>query len=342
MRELLYRERVRADRSGEQVSLLALVLKEGASEEATLPHLERVVRGRVRCTDEVGWLRKGCMGIILPGTPGGGAWQLADDICRRFPENIPTPVCTVHTYPWESDVSRRGQRGTAVAIAAGPQAFLAGPAEHPRGVQPLESAFAQPMPRWKRCLDIVGAVTGLILVLPLLAAVAAAVKLSSRGPILYAQRRSGKAGQPFTMYKFRTMVADADARKKDLLPFNEQDGPAFKIKKDPRVTLIGRFLRATSIDELPQLWNVLAGHMSLVGPRPLPCSETAACERWHRQRLDVVPGLTCIWQVHGRSRVTFDEWVRMDMRYLRQLTLLQDLKILLMTVPAVLWKCNGR
>ena len=130
------------------------------------------------------------------------------------------------------------------------------------------------------------------------------------------------------MLKFRSMVVDAEAKKKELLALNEQDGPAFKLRSDPRVTWIGKFLRSTSIDELPQLWNVLKGEMSLVGPRPLPCDETANCRSWHRRRIDVTPGLTCIWQLKGRSTVSFDEWVRMDICYIRKLSLAGDIKLL--------------
>src|SRR5205823_467758 len=127
-----------------------------------------------------------------------------------------------------------------------------------------------------------------------------------------------------------------EARKQELVASNEQDGAAFKIKNDPRVTRLGRWLRSTSIDELPQLWNVLRGEMSLVGPRPLPCAEADSCAGWQRQRLDVTPGLTCIWQVHGRCRVSFADWVRMDVQYIRSRSLWQDVKLLLLTLPAVL------
>src|SRR5207249_3744451 len=150
---------------------------------------------------------------------------------------------------------------------------------------------------------------------PLFVVIALAIKSSSRGPILFKQQRSGRGGKPFTMYKFRSMGVDAEARKLELLELNEQDGPAFKLKNDPRVTRLGRILRTTSLDELPQLWNVVKGEMSLVGPRPLPCAESDASEPWHRQRLDVTPGLTCIWQVKGRSSVSFADWVRMDVQY---------------------------
>lgn len=138
------------------------------------------------------------------------------------------------------------------------------------------------------------------------------------------------------------MVADAEAQKKKLIGLNEQDGPAFKIMNDPRITPIGSLLRKTSMDELPQLWNVLKGDMSLVGPRPLPCAESNECNPWQRKRLEVTPGITCIWQVKGRSRVTFAEWCRMDITYIRNLRLFHDLKILLQTLPSILFRKGAR
>ena len=207
--------------------------------------------------------------------------------------------------------------------------------------EPMEPLFAQPMHGWKRCLDIVGAVVAAILLSPALVLAAIAIRLTSPGPILFGQLRSGRGGVPFLMYKFRSMVVDAEKKKKDLLAQNEQDGPAFKIRSDPRVTWVGRFLRSTSIDELPQLWNVLKGEMSLVGPRPLPCDETANCRSWHRRRVDVKPGMTCIWQLHGRSTVSFDDWVRMDICYIRKLSLMSDVKLIVGTVPVMIWRTSG-
>jgi lipopolysaccharide/colanic/teichoic acid biosynthesis glycosyltransferase len=171
---------------------------------------------------------------------------------------------------------------------------------------------------------------------------AALIKLTSTGPVIFAQPRAGLGGKPFMIYKFRTMCVGAEAQQAMLRAKNEQDGPAFKIKDDPRVTTIGKFLRKTSIDELPQLWNVLLGDMTLVGPRPLPVKESDACEGWQRRRLDVTPGLTCIWQVKGRSRVSFAEWVRMDVAYIRRRTFWHDLVILAQTVPAVLLRRGAR
>jgi lipopolysaccharide/colanic/teichoic acid biosynthesis glycosyltransferase len=176
----------------------------------------------------------------------------------------------------------------------------------------------------------------LVLLAPLLLLIAVAVKLDSGRPIFFSQTRRGQGGKPFLIHKFRTMVVDAESQKQELLSRNEQDGPAFKIKEDPRMTRVGRWLRATSLDELPQLWNVVKGDMSLVGPRPLPVDESDACCGWHRRRFDVIPGITCTWQVKGRSKVTFSEWMRMDAAYVRSLSLWTDLKLLLLTVPAVL------
>ena len=199
-----------------------------------------------------------------------------------------------------------------------------------------ELLFAKRLPVWKRALDIVGASVGLVLLWPVLLLAAVAIKLDSAGPVFFTQTRKGLGGRPFRMVKFRSMVTDAESRKRELLPLNEQDGPAFKLKSDPRTTAVGRWLRATSIDELPQLWNVLKGDMSLVGPRPLPCDESDACRGWHRRRLDVTPGLTCTWQVKGRSKVSFTQWMRMDAGYASSLSPWNDLKLLLRTVPAVL------
>jgi lipopolysaccharide/colanic/teichoic acid biosynthesis glycosyltransferase len=200
----------------------------------------------------------------------------------------------------------------------------------------VEELLVHQLPRWKRAVDVCGAAAGLIVTAPLLVAIAVVIKLTSPGPVIFDQHRAGLGGRQFRIYKFRTMVMDAERHKAELRAQSEQDGPAFKIKHDPRITPVGRLLRSTSLDELPQLWNVLMGHMSLVGPRPLPMEESDACNAWHRVRLDVTPGITCIWQVRGRSRVTFVEWMRMDMSYIRRRSAWMDLKILIATIPAVL------
>jgi len=206
----------------------------------------------------------------------------------------------------------------------------------------VETLLARPMPMWKRAIDIAGASVGITLASPFMLFAYLGIKLSSPGPAIFKQKRAGLGGRPFTIFKFRTMKVNAEAQQKDLRSKSEQDGPAFKLTHDPRVFRFGSLLRKTSIDELPQLFNVLKGDMSIVGPRPLPVDEANNCAGWQRRRLDVTPGMTCIWQIFGRSKVTFSEWVRMDVAYIRRRTILHDLKLIFMTVPAVLMRRGAK
>lgn len=188
----------------------------------------------------------------------------------------------------------------------------------------------------KRFGDIVLSMAGLIVLSPLFLAVAIVIKLEDGESILYIQERNGINGKVFRMYKFRSMCMNAEEIHKDLLNQNELDGPAFKMKNDPRITKIGKFIRKTSIDELPQLINIIKGDMSIVGPRPLPTYETAQCNEYQNQRLLVKPGLTCYWQCCGRNNVPFDEWIEMDLKYIREAGILTDTKLILKTVGAVI------
>jgi exopolysaccharide biosynthesis polyprenyl glycosylphosphotransferase len=188
----------------------------------------------------------------------------------------------------------------------------------------------------KRTFDVFGSLLLLVLLSPLLAAIALAVKLTSRGPVLYRSMRPGIGQQPFPCLKFRTMYCDAEHRQADLEELNEADGALFKIRDDPRLTPVGRFLRRFSMDELPQLVNVLRGDMSLVGPRPLPERDYELLEDWHRKRYLVLPGITGLWQVSGRSELDFDDLVHLDFIYLERWSLALDIAILFKTVPAVL------
>jgi exopolysaccharide biosynthesis polyprenyl glycosylphosphotransferase len=191
--------------------------------------------------------------------------------------------------------------------------------------------------RLKRLMDFTGALVALALTGPLILAAMLAVRLTSEGPVLFRQRRVGRDGAPFTMFKLRTMVVGADEMKQALAHLNEMaDGPMFKISADPRVTPVGRFLRKTSIDELPQLWNVLRGQMSLVGPRPLVPDESQHIIGRHRARLDLTPGLTGPWQVMGRNAIPFAEMVKIDYLYVAEWSLWHDVKLLLRTLPVVL------
>jgi exopolysaccharide biosynthesis polyprenyl glycosylphosphotransferase len=189
----------------------------------------------------------------------------------------------------------------------------------------------------KRLFDIVAAAILLVLLLPVFTGVALLIRLESPGPVLFRQTRVGRWGQLFTMWKFRSMYIDAEERKAALMAQNEMAGGViFKMKDDPRVTRVGRFIRKTSIDELPQLWNVLVGDMSLVGPRPPVPSEVDQYSLSDRRRLEVIPGITCIWQISGRSEIPFDQQVELDVQYIESQSLATDIKILLKTVPALL------
>lgn len=189
----------------------------------------------------------------------------------------------------------------------------------------------------KDAMDRVGSAIGIILGIPLFGLIALGIWLTDRGPILFRQQRAGKNGRPFTMFKFRSMFTNAEMRKAELQQFNQMTGPVFKMENDPRITPIGRFLRRTSLDELPQLMNVFRGEMSLVGPRPLPITEVEKFETTaQRRRLSMKPGLTCLWQISGRNSITsFSEWVRLDLEYIDNWSLWLDIKILVQTLPAV-------
>jgi len=233
------------------------------------------------------------------------------------------------------------QRGVTVRIAPSTMEILIHRAEFVPGQSvplfelrpPVFEGFDYAL---KRSFDLVGASVILTLLSPLLLACALAVKFTSRGPILYRSVRPGIGGVPFACFKFRTMYRDADERQADLESMNEASGALFKIRNDPRMTAIGRIMRRYSIDELPQLINVLLGQMSLVGPRPLPQRDYDRLEDWHKKRYLVMPGITGLWQVSGRADLDFDDLVRLDFLYLERWSVFLDLSILLKTVPAVL------
>lgn len=194
----------------------------------------------------------------------------------------------------------------------------------------------------KRLVDIFGALIGLILAFPFMIIIAICIKLEDpKGPIFFAQTRNGQHPNTFKMYKFRSMYVDAEDRLADLIHLNEQNGPAFKIKDDPRVTRVGKVLRKTSLDEIPQLLNVLKGDMSLVGPRPALPREVEQYTEYQMQRLFIKPGITCIWQVSGRNSIDFDQWIEMDIEYIKKRNLIFDFKLIFMTIPVLLGDKNA-
>jgi lipopolysaccharide/colanic/teichoic acid biosynthesis glycosyltransferase len=313
-------ERMRADRNGRTFSLVVFDCGERGG-EAKSHQISTACRDRLRMIDRVGSLASGKVGLLLPGTDVLGAQKVVNDIAGLVSGDSDSLPRKIFVYPEASFPESQEEICEASTTP----------------VLPVADLLVEPLPAWKRVLDIAGAMFGLTLAMPVMIAAAIAIKLDSRGPMLFTQNRAGLGGRPFRIYKFRTMTVGAEELKHALRANSEQDGPAFKIKADPRITRVGRYLRRTCIDEFPQFLNVLKGDMSLVGPRPLPCDESKECEDWQRRRLTVTPGLTCIWQVSGGMRIPFVEWMRMDIRYIRSRRLLHDLKLLWATLIAVVF-----
>jgi lipopolysaccharide/colanic/teichoic acid biosynthesis glycosyltransferase len=345
----LRKEISRCDRRTIRREFALLLLKTEGMTESTVERLLGLVQARVRFTDELG-IWKGDYCLLLPETDAPGADTLACDLREIAAKGSIDLQTETQVYPWDDRIASRSnelidgvsssigdQELKSDRIAAGDisvedpdlarRAFFSG--EH-------EIIASAPTPLWKRSFDIASSAAGLLILSPLLVGAALAVRFDSKGPIFFAQVREGKDGRLFRIYKFRTMLPDAEKLQRDLLEINEQDGPAFKIERDPRVTRVGRFLRKTCIDELPQLINVLRGEMSMVGPRPLPVSESYSSRPWHRHRLATLPGLTCIWQVSGARKVKFDQWMRMDLEYIQRRSPWFDLQLLFRTLLVVL------
>ena len=193
----------------------------------------------------------------------------------------------------------------------------------------------------KRLIDVVCSFLGVLVLSPLFIIIAIIIKTTSKGPVFFSQKRVGKNGKEFDMYKFRSMVVNAEELKEKLAAQNEMSGPMFKMKDDPRVTKVGKFIRKTSLDELPQLWNVLKGDMSLVGPRPSLPKEVAQFEEWMYKRLEVKPGLTCYWQVSGRNNSDFEDWMKLDIKYVEERSTWVDVKLIFKTVGVLFGDKNA-
>ncbi len=354
--KVLRRERCRADRTGGEFCLLVFTTAAGTIDHAPEP-LVQFLEKRSRCIDEVGCDAAGHVWFLMSGCPVREARRVGKQICSRVAANGSAWHCDVYHHASEStSTSLSNRRGSNGNGAREEDSRFAGgrPQESSRQTalelsrqtateeeeSPAKSTgelFLCETPLWKRSFDVLGAGLGLVCLAPLLLLIGLVVKFTSPGPAMFVQWRSGHGGRPFRIFKFRSMISDAPALKSSLLSGNERDGPAFKIIDDPRSTPLGRILRLTNLDELPQLWNVLRGEMSLVGPRPLPCDESAACAPWQSARLDVKPGLTCFWQsADHRETIPFDEWMRMDLRYAASLSPLVDATLVLRTLVKML------
>lgn len=317
-RRMIDEERMRVDRNGSTFSLVLFRCDKPACAVKSRK-LSEICHDRLRMIDQCGFLSDREIGLLLPYTDAAGANTVRNDIACQLTDSDEGFEKSIYVYPDDDLPQAEGESAEDLDIHSADELLI------------------EPLPMWKRVLDIVGATAATIIALPIMMAAAIAIKLDSPGPILFTQIRAGLGGRPFKIYKFRTMTVGAEEQKHALRANSEQDGPAFKIKADPRVTRVGRYLRRTCIDEFPQFLNVLKGDMSLVGPRPLPCDESEECEGWQRRRLSVTPGLTCIWQVSGGMSIPFVEWMRMDIRYIRTRRLLHDLQLLWATAIAIIF-----
>jgi exopolysaccharide biosynthesis polyprenyl glycosylphosphotransferase len=327
------RERLRSDRSGAPVSLVIYELR---GDDVRIGQMLSVITRAKRETDLLGQLHSNRFGLLLPATDMSGARQLVQKITRQW-NGEGMEMSSVQTYPatdWRD-----------LPIDSALPAIAVDYIPH-TGSDAVEEKY-----RLKRWIDVFGAAVALLVFAPVMLVAALAVAATSKGPIVFRQIRVGKGGKPFVFYKFRSMYSDSDDRihREYVAKLISGDraaantgGPAkpfYKMADDPRITRVGRFLRKSSIDELPQLFNVLKGEMSLVGPRPALPYEVQKYSPWHLRRLlEVKPGITGLWQVEGRSRLSFDEMVRLDLRYIRKCSLGLDVKILFKTVWVVLFR----
>lgn len=272
----------------------------------------------------------------------GPIGQLRDLIHQTGANCVFVAATAVQAVDLKHVLKARRLDGIEIRVTANVPAMLATTRVTPRSIGGLMSLsinavrLTRAQAIAKRTFDIVLSSIGLLMIAPILLTVAAAIKLAGGGPVLFRQRRVGRHRQPFTLLKFRTMVPSAELQLAGLLSRNEADGPLFKLKDDPRITRVGRFLRRYSLDELPQLFNVLRGEMSLVGPRPPLPTEVALYEDWQLDRLEVRPGITGLWQVSGRSELSFDEYVRLDLFYIENWSMLYDLFVVAKTVPMLM------
>lgn len=333
-------ERVRTERTG---SVFAVVTVHLAPEDrGDLQKCVETTQGLVRIYDTVGSLGSASVAVLLPETDPDGARSFADRLFTGLGNAGVRADLDVYSYPidWEDEEEppSEARPGTHAPLPRTGSHGLFALCEGHNTNGDLEPFLTQKLSLGRRAVDVVVSGTalavGAVTILPI---VSLAILIDSpKGGIFYKQPRVGIGGRPFSFWKFRSMHPGSDQAREELEAENEQTGPIFKMRRDPRITRVGRFLRKTSLDEAPQFWNVFRGDMTLVGPRPPIPAEVAEYEPWQRRRLDVVPGLTCLWQVGGRSDIGFVDWMRMDLRYIRRRTLKLDLWILWRTPLAIL------
>ena len=337
---VLARERARAERSDHHFSLVVFESrcgKQHLSEVQT--HLLGELRTRMRTTDEAGWLRKNRIGAILHNATAHNAWFFAKNIQMSLLADGSQLLCSVYSYPPQQ---QNGTTSTGDAPEKKMEETNAGQQfNRDCPVEDLQSNFTKEMTRKKRCIDLLGSLLGLIILSPLFILLWGVIKVVSPGPAIYRQTRIGLGGRPFTFLKFRTMAINADTNNhREYLSSlingdkGEQNCAPAMTKlddNDKNIIIFGKLIRKTYLDELPQLFNVLRGDMSLIGPRPPIPYEVEEYQLWHTGRFDMTPGMTGLWQVSGKNRLSFDQMVRLDIQYIRKQSLWMDLKILILT-----------
>jgi len=372
--DILERERARADRNGHQFSVVAFNIDNPEADSTNAKQLASVLIKRKRFTDEIGWFDNHRIAALLPETTASGSKSLAEDVCQILTTPTSPPKYTIYTYPSKElnggdghskqlhlkDIfPERGIKSHSVSRSSKQDMSSCPPSQAEQGTpciahqskvsaEPMERLFHHPMPFWKRAMDVVGAAVALIVFSPLMLLVALIIKVVSPGPVFFKQDRIGYRGKPFTMWKFRTMKVGADVSTHQkyvakLIRSSEQScknsaKPMTKLNNESQIILFGRILRRTYVDELPQLINVLRGEMSLIGPRPPIAYEVEEYMRWHYGRINAVPGMTGLWQVSGKNRLTFDEMTRLDIQYWRKKSLWLDIKIIMMTPIVIIFQ----
>lgn len=323
-RALIAHERSRADREGSRFSLLVLDTSALNTNGNGVQLVTKVIRDKSRSIDEAGWLDARSIGVLLPATASEGGRQFAARLFKSLSAAASQIPWQVYTYP-DHWIHNGGAEDSE---------------ESPPSPQAVQNLFRTSMPAWKRCIDLLGSGLLLIVLSPLFLLLAVYIKVVSPGKVLFKQQRVGYGGKLFTFLKFRTMAENNDCQqhKQHLKELIRNAEPMEKLDSndDPRIIPGGKIIRKACIDELPQLVNVLKGEMSLVGPRPCIPYEAAEYLRWHTRRFDIVPGMTGLWQVSGKNKLTFDQMIRLDIEYANHLSPLRDLKILLLTGPAII------
>jgi len=342
---IVTRERVRSDRTGHDFSLIVFDLKTLEQNELGKKALWYLLRKRLRSYDDIGWYEKNRLGVLLPETGADTAKKLAAEICCNIIPKKLNARYTVLTYPshWINDRKEDCRRGASQEAESQHCPMAAWAAAHHKLLTCVPLPHTR-MPLWKRAIDILGAAFGLLLLLPVLVLIAAYIKIVSPGPAVFKQKRVGFLGKTFMCLKFRTMRREADTivHNHYFSKLMSSELPMEKLdNRDSRIIPLGKFLRKAGLDELPQLLNVLAGDMSLIGPRPCIPYEAEQYLLWQMRRFEAVPGLTGLWQVNGKNKTTFNQMMRYDISYAFKKNFLLDTAILLKTIPAVIRQVVG-